>query len=122
MLCMLGHRHLPVLPLGQIQHTNVALLGPTQLIHQVIPLTSRPGSYAHRPTPSLSLEWSQVTHISASIKSGGAYKPEKSQLSTVPLPDYPNQVHIEALSKRENLKNGNGNRNIIDRKLCTIRV
>ena len=27
---------------------------------------------------SLSLEWSQVTHIPASIKSGGAYKPEKS--------------------------------------------
>ena len=27
---------------------------------------------------SLPLEWSQVTHISASIKSGGAYKPEKS--------------------------------------------
>ena len=27
---------------------------------------------------SLPLEWSQVTHIPASIKSGGAYKPEKS--------------------------------------------
>ena len=26
---------------------------------------------------SLPLEWSQVTHTSASIKSGGAYKPEK---------------------------------------------
>ena len=35
---------------------------------------------------SLLLEWSQVTHIPASIKLGGAYKPE-SQLSTVPLPD-----------------------------------
>ena len=33
---------------------------------------------------SLPLEWSQVTHIPASIKSGGAYKPEKSAL---PLPD-----------------------------------
>ena len=27
---------------------------------------------------SLPLEWSQVTHIPASIKLGGAYKPEKS--------------------------------------------
>ena len=27
---------------------------------------------------SLPLEWSQVTHTPASIKSGGAYKPEKS--------------------------------------------
>ena len=27
---------------------------------------------------SLPLEWSQVTHIPASIKSGGTYKPEKS--------------------------------------------
>ena len=27
---------------------------------------------------SLPLEWSQVTHIPASMKSGGAYKPEKS--------------------------------------------
>ena len=27
---------------------------------------------------SLPLEWSQVTHISISIKLGGAYKPEKS--------------------------------------------
>ena len=27
---------------------------------------------------SLPLEWSQVTHIPANIKSGGAYKPEKS--------------------------------------------
>ena len=27
---------------------------------------------------SLPLEWSQVTHIPASIKSGGAYNPEKS--------------------------------------------
>ena len=27
---------------------------------------------------SLPLDWSQVTHIPASIKSGGAYKPEKS--------------------------------------------
>ena len=35
---------------------------------------------------SLPLEWSQVTHIPAGIKLGGAYKP-KSQLSTVPLPD-----------------------------------
>ena len=35
---------------------------------------------------SLPLEWSQVTHIPASIKLGGAYKPE-SQLSTVPWPD-----------------------------------
>ena len=34
---------------------------------------------------SLPLEWSQVTHIPASIKSGGAYKPEKSAFySTLP--------------------------------------
>ena len=35
---------------------------------------------------SLLLEWSQVTHIPTSIKSGRAYKP-KSQLSTLLLPD-----------------------------------
>ena len=35
---------------------------------------------------SLPLEWSQDTHIPASIKSGGAYKPEKSAFYR-PLPD-----------------------------------
>ena len=37
-------------------------------------------------SPSLPLEWSQVTHIPASIKSGGAYNPEKSAFySTVAI-------------------------------------
>ena len=46
---------------------------PTKL-HMLFP-THLQASYAHKPTP---LEWSQVTHTIASIKSGGAYKPEKS--------------------------------------------
>ena len=36
---------------------------------------------------SLPLEWSQVTHIPASIKLGAGPTSPKSQLSTVPLPD-----------------------------------
>ena len=49
------------------------------------PLTSRPGSYAHKPICSLSLplEWSQVRHIPASIKLGDAYKPKKSALYSI---------------------------------------
>ena len=49
---------------------------PTKL-HMLFP---RPGSYLCPQTYSLSspLEWSKVTHTPASIKSGGAYKPEKS--------------------------------------------
>ena len=43
------------------------------------PLTSRPGKLCPQTySLSLPLEWSQVTHIPASIKSGGTYKPEKS--------------------------------------------
>jgi len=54
---------------------------PTKLIH-LQAMESCPRTYSL----SLSLEWSQDTHIPASINLGGAYKP-KSQLSKVTLPD-----------------------------------
>ena len=41
-------------------------------------LTSRPRICPQTNSLQLPLEWSQVTHIPASIKSGGAYKPKKS--------------------------------------------
>ena len=56
--------------------TKLSMLFPAQL-------QARDRELCSQTYLSLALEWSQVTHIPASIRMGGAYKPK----SRVPLPD-----------------------------------
>ena len=56
--------------------TKLGMLFPAQL-------QTRDRELCSQTYLSLALEWSQVTHIPASIRMGGAYKPK----SRVPLPD-----------------------------------